>query len=101
MVTSRIAALVPTRERVIACAKSAIGLFATSARGWVLRSSPGTPLPCEPTPRDSRRCRQREIVDVGLLFLRVAVDPGQHFLVPHLGVLRLEDPVVLVGELQE
>src|SRR5687767_12365198 len=29
---------------------------------------------------------------------REAIDPAEHLVVPTLGVLRLEDPVVLVGE---
>src|SRR5688572_22402580 len=35
------------------------------------------------------------------LALRVLVEPAEHFLVPQLAVLRLEDPVVLVGEVDE
>src|SRR6267378_468236 len=56
-------------------------------------------------------CRSAEAVHAGsgseecwalpILPQQVLVEPGDHGWEPHPGVLRLEDPVVLVGEIEE
>src|SRR5262245_35716585 len=46
------------------------------------------------------RSKGRELPDRALV-LREAVDPGENLLVPPLRILRLEHPVVLLGEVEE